>query len=136
MLAGARPADPATTTATAGSIAGPAQPDESWDDPHTLAAINSQLSVVLNVVLSTIATGVAVWLVAKGWDEASRVGLAFTAGLTVCIAEVVVFGGYVGRVDRAKEKEKKKKEVKSVVKVWGDGDGEGIDELRETKKIR
>ncbi|RPA99192.1 hypothetical protein L873DRAFT_1684444 [Choiromyces venosus 120613-1] len=90
------------------------------EDEYTFQDLKSQLSITANVLLSTIATSVAVWMVASGWDVPQRFALAFTCSIVVCIAEVVVFNGYLRKVDESRklEKIKAKNEVKEVVNVW------------------
>jgi len=90
------------------------------EDEYTFQDLKSQLSIIANVLLSTIATSVAVWMVASGWDVPQRFALAFASSIVVCIAEVVVFNGYLRKVDESRklEKVKAKNEVKEVVNVW------------------
>ncbi|KAL7271040.1 Vacuolar ATPase assembly integral membrane protein [Rhizina undulata] len=91
---------------------------EGIDDDFTMKDLKSQLSIIANVLLSTFATAVAVWMVASSWDVPERLALAFTTALVVCIAEVVIFGGYMRRMEEGKAREKNKKETKEVVYTW------------------
>lgn len=90
------------------------------EDEYTFQDLKSQLSVIANVLLSTIATSMAVWMAARGWDVPGRFALAFACSIVVCVAEVVVFGGYLRRIEDSKREEKARinREVKEVVNVW------------------
>jgi hypothetical protein len=101
---------------------------EAYDEEMTWADVKRQLTVIFNVLLSTIATAAAVWKVAGGWDTPQRLGAAFAAALVVAVAEVALFGGYVRRLEEAatKEGEKKERKVETGVK-WVVG-REGVKE--------
>ena len=106
------------------------------EDDYTFQDLKSQLSVIANVLLSTIATSVAVWMAAKGWDVPQRFALAFTCSIVVCVAEVVVFGGFLRRVEESKRQEKARaeNEVKEVINVWEiGGANKAIDEVRRRR---
>ncbi|KAH8148386.1 uncharacterized protein LAJ45_07488 [Morchella importuna] len=97
------------------------QPHTSADDEdgeYTINDLKSHLSIIANILLSVVATSVAVWMVANSWDVPERLALAMTCSLVVAIAEVVVFGGYVRRIEESRSEEKKRCEVKEVVKSW------------------
>lgn len=90
------------------------------EDEYTYNDLKSHLSIIVNILLSVLATSAAVWKVASGWDVPERLALAFTSSLVVCVAEVVVFGGYLRRIDESRQAEKKRdqNEEKVVVNVW------------------
>lgn len=90
------------------------------EDEYTYQDLKSHLSIIANVLLSVVATSAAVWKVASSWDVPERMALAFMSSLVVCIAEVVVFSGYLRRIDESKQVEKKRaeKEEKVIVNVW------------------
>ncbi|GMF57520.1 unnamed protein product [[Candida] boidinii] len=96
------------------------------DEPHQSAAqqmkeVRNQLTTILNVFVSVASVGYAVWY----WSGSSmgsyhlndgyRVLLALAFALLVLVAEVVVFSGYLRRVDEAREKERGKREVRTVL---------------------
>lgn len=88
------------------------------EDDYTLKDLKSDLSLIANVVLSVLATAGAVWAAASGWAVPARFAMAFTSSLVVCLAEVVVLGGYFRRIGEAKSAEKKMVEKKEVLKTW------------------
>lgn len=98
------------------------------DDPNdpnmTPSQINKQIkeqvTTVFNILLSVISVVMAIWY----WSRSSsrfpieiRILLCLFFGLLVLIAEVVVYNGYLQRLDEAKIKERSKKERKKVVKT-------------------
>lgn len=101
---------------TGGDVDG--QQEQEEENAFLMADLRTQMTVIVNVLLSTVATAVAVWMVAGGYDVPARLGAAFTTALVVCVAEVVLFGGYVRRIQEAREREAKKKEEKEVVGTW------------------
>jgi hypothetical protein len=90
----------------------------SQDDDLTYKEVNRQVSVIFNVLVTVICCGIAIWIAARRWSTPPRLALAMTGSLVVGIAEVVVYTGYLRRINEAKIKEKKKKEVKSVQDSW------------------
>lgn len=103
------------------------------EDEYTYNDLKSHLSIIANILLSVLATSAAVWKVASGWEVPERLALAFTSSLVVCVAEVVVFGGYLRRIDESRQAEKKRvqNEEKVVVNVWELGPTEEIPKKRE-----
>lgn len=89
----------------------------SWDDEFTWREVKDQIAVIFNMLFSTFATAAAVWLVAWSWETTLRLGLAFTSALVVLIAEVVIYAGYLRRIEESKAKEKRKPERKRIVQV-------------------
>ena len=59
-----------------------------------------------------------------------------SSALAVAIAEVVVYSGYVRKVQEAKQAEKKKPEIKEIVASWvlDRGQGGGKDGLATSKE--
>ncbi|KAG7730076.1 hypothetical protein KL933_001156 [Ogataea haglerorum] len=80
--------------------------------------VKHQLTTIVNVLISVVSVAYAVWYWTGSvnlFNDATRVLLALFAAILVLVAEVVVFGGYLRRVDEAKQRERKKKEVRKVV---------------------
>lgn len=94
----------------------------------TWREVKAQISVIFNILLSTLATAAAVWMVAGGWDVPARMAAAFASAIVVAVAEVVLFGGYVRRLDAAKRADATARETKEVVGVWEVGTA-GVREL-------
>ncbi|KAI5805871.1 endoplasmic reticulum-based factor for assembly of V-ATPase-domain-containing protein [Geopyxis carbonaria] len=88
----------------------------SWNE------VKSQITVIFNVLLSTFATAAAVWKVASGLDVPERLATAFVSALVVLIAEVVLFMGYIRRLDGAKKVNGTEKNVDGgkaeVLRTW------------------
>ncbi|KAI5814954.1 endoplasmic reticulum-based factor for assembly of V-ATPase-domain-containing protein [Pyronema omphalodes] len=104
-----------------------AEAEEVVEDEMTWKEVQSQIAVIFNVMLSVFATAAAVWKVAGGWDVPERLAVAFGAAILVGVAEVVLFMGYVRRLDQGKKVEGKKKDVTSIKAVWE----VGVDGVKE-----
>ncbi|GMG19758.1 unnamed protein product [Ambrosiozyma monospora] len=103
------------------------------DEYDTLTAsqqskqLKQQLTTIFNIFISVASVGYAVWY----WSGSSmrlndgvRILLCLFFSLLVLVAEVVMFGGYLKKIDDARIVERKKKEVKHVVEtVTFSGDG-------------
>ncbi|GMF03840.1 unnamed protein product [Ambrosiozyma monospora] len=89
--------------------------------------LKQQLTTIFNIFISVVSVGYAVWY----WSGSSmrlndgvRILLCLFFSLLVLVAEVVMFGGYLKKIDDARIVERKKKEVKHVVEtVTFSGDG-------------
>lgn len=126
---------PASSVANA--FASNHQPQDSEDDEITYADINRQMTLILNVLVSIVACGSAIWMIARWWPTPARLAISMIGSIVVGIAEVVVYGGYLRRVGEAKGKSKDLKEVKEVVKTWivGGGDEGSETDIREEPVI-
>jgi hypothetical protein len=90
----------------------------SQEDDLTYKEINRQIGLIFNVLVSIIACGIAIWIAARRWSAPPRLALSMAGSLIVGIAEVVVYTGYLRRLNEAKVMEKKKKEVVSIHDSW------------------
>lgn len=80
--------------------------------------VKNQITTIINVLVSVASVAYAAWYwTGSSWglDPVWRVLFMVLAGLLVLIAEVVVYMGYIRRVDEARTRERAKKEVKKVV---------------------
>lgn len=80
--------------------------------------VNYQLTTVVNVLLTTGSTGYALWYwtgTSTHMNHAYRVLLSLAAALLVLVAEVVIFNGYLRRVDDSRRRERAKVEQREVV---------------------
>ncbi|RLV94747.1 Vacuolar ATPase assembly integral membrane protein VPH2 [Spathaspora sp. JA1] len=82
--------------------------------------LKHQLTTIVNILISVGSVAYTIWY----WTESSwglpvsyRLLLSIFFGLLVLIAEVVVYLGYLNKIDDARVREKKKKEVKKVIKT-------------------
>jgi len=88
------------------------------DDDITYSDVSRQMTLILNVLVSIVACAAALWMVARYWSTPARLGLSMSGSILVGIAEVVVYAGYLRRLEEAKGKAKKLGEVKEIVKTW------------------
>jgi len=88
------------------------------EDDITYTDISRQITLILNVLISVVACGAAIWIAARWWDTPARLALSMSGSLLVGIAEVVVYSGYIRRLAEAKQKEGAVKEIKEIVKTW------------------
>jgi hypothetical protein len=88
------------------------------DDEITFAEVKRQATLIINVLVSVICCAVFLWIAARRWSVEARLALSMTGALVVAIAEVVIFGGYLRRLQEAKQTERKKVEVKTVENTW------------------
>jgi hypothetical protein len=88
------------------------------EDDITYTDVSRQITLILNVLISVVACGAAIWIAARWWDTPARLALSMSGSLLVGIAEVVVYSGYIRRLAEAKQKEGAVKEIKEIVKTW------------------
>ncbi|KGK38380.1 hypothetical protein JL09_g2414 [Pichia kudriavzevii] len=84
--------------------------------------VKHQLTTILNVFITCVSSGYAMWYwsgssLGLASDYAIRMLLSLVVAIIVLIAEVVVFGGYVRKVDEARERERASVERKTVVET-------------------
>ncbi|ODV93013.1 hypothetical protein PACTADRAFT_87265 [Pachysolen tannophilus NRRL Y-2460] len=82
--------------------------------------LKHQLTTIVNILISVVSVMYAIWYWTGSstyMDDGARILMSLFFGLLVLVAEVVVFNGYLLKLDDAKEKERKKKEVKKVVET-------------------
>lgn len=82
--------------------------------------VKEQLTTIVNVLVTCGLVAFAVWYwtgTSMNVQVSQRVFLSLFFGLLVLVAEVVVYNGYLRRMEEAKAKERKKKEVKKVVET-------------------
>jgi TMEM199 family protein len=88
------------------------------EDDITYEDVNRQITLIFNVLISVVACAAAIWVAAKWWDTPARLALSMSGSLLVGVAEVVVYSGYIRRLEEAKGKEGAVKEAKEIVKTW------------------
>jgi len=121
-------------TASQGHLFPPTQHEIFEDDEVTYADINRQMALIANVLISIIACSVAIWKAAWHWEVPARLALAMAGSITVAVAEVAIYAGYLGRIQDAKKVEKRKVEKKVIAKSWViEGRREG--DVKPAKKI-
>jgi uncharacterized membrane protein len=84
--------------------------------------VKHQITTIFNIFITVISAGYAVWY----WSGSSmglvdveqyglRILMSLFVGILVLVAEVVVFGGYLRKIDEAKERERNTVEEKVVI---------------------
>jgi len=91
------------------------------EDEMTYSDVNRQMTLIFNVIVTIVACGVSIWLIARHFSAPTRLALSMGGALIVGVAEVVIYAGYIRRLGEAKTKEKKTKEVKSISETWATG---------------
>ena len=109
--------------------------DVGEDEEMTYADINRQMALIINILISIVACSVAIWLAARHWGTASRLGLSMGGSGAVAVAEAVVYAGYLRRLKEARDKGKKEPEIKEIMKTWVIGGGEKTNE-RDVKLVK
>lgn len=96
--------------------------DEDISPAKAHKELKNEITTIVNVIISVVSVVWACWY----WTDSSmniqdsyRVLLCISFGLLVLVAEVVVYMGYINRIEEAKAKERSKKETKKVVKTIG-----------------
>jgi uncharacterized membrane protein YidH (DUF202 family) len=85
--------------------------------------VKHQLTTIVNVLITVVSVGYAVWywsgssMGLNGKNDATRLLLSIFASIVVLVAEVVVFSGYLRKVDESREKEKNIIESRSIVET-------------------
>lgn len=82
--------------------------------------LKNQLTTIVNILISVASVAYAVWYwTGSSWglQDSYRVLVSLFFGLLVLVAEVVVYLGYLNKVEDARIREQKKKEVKKVIRT-------------------
>lgn len=98
------------------------------DDEITYSDLNRQMALILNILVSIVACSVAIWMASSHWSTPKRLGLSMGGSGLIGIGEVVVYAGYLRRLQQAKEKGKKHVEVKEILKTWVIGGESPVEE--------
>ncbi|ODV91165.1 hypothetical protein CANCADRAFT_2883 [Tortispora caseinolytica NRRL Y-17796] len=77
-----------------------------------------EISIIINILVSTASVVVGVWTWAKHWRTGERLLLAMLSGIIIIIAEVAVYMGYIRKIKEAREIERRKREKVKVVKSY------------------
>ncbi|KAF3927274.1 hypothetical protein ABW20_dc0109669 [Dactylellina cionopaga] len=82
--------------------------------------VSDQISVILNILFSSIFTGLAVWYATSNLStyrnrEPIRVGGSVAVAIVVAVAEVVVYNSYIRKIEDAKTRERSTTEVKALL---------------------
>ncbi|RDI77402.1 hypothetical protein Vi05172_g12630 [Venturia inaequalis] len=110
--------DPFNPRISQGHLFPPTKQESEEDDEVTYADINRQMALIANVLISIVACSIAIWKAAWHWPVPSRLALAMAGSVTVAVAEVAIYAGYLGRIADAKKVERKKVEKKTIQSSW------------------
>ncbi|EWC45044.1 hypothetical protein DRE_06324 [Drechslerella stenobrocha 248] len=82
--------------------------------------VSDQISVILNILFSSIFTGLAIWFATSNLAtykhrQPLRVGASILVAVIVAIAEVVLYSSYMRKINDAKTQERSKPEVKTLL---------------------
>lgn len=82
--------------------------------------LKNQITTIVNILISVASVAYAIWY----WTESSwklpdsyRILLCLFFALLVLVAEVVVYLGYLNKIEEARKTERSKKEVKKVIRT-------------------
>jgi len=101
-----------------GAAASAKSPIAVEEDDTTYQDINRQMTLIINVLVTIIASSVTIWMAARYWSTPQRLALSMTGSIVIAAAEVVIYMGYIKRVEDAKVDERKRREAKEVVETW------------------
>lgn len=95
------------------------QPDDKFDPKRAQREVRSHITTIFNIILSVLSVSYGIWY----WTDTSwkirdsyRVLLCLFFGGLVLVAEVVMYIGYLRRLDEARDRERNKKEIRRVVR--------------------
>lgn len=97
--------------------------------------INNQLTTIFNVLVSIGAVGWAFWYWCSNWPLGGRTLMSLFAAGLAGVAEVVVYTGYLRRVEESKKRSRKQAESKRVIKEYVFQGGKEIAKPRESEKV-
>lgn len=95
--------------------------DEPFDAVRQHKETKTHITTMFNIFISVASVVYAIWY----WTDSSwgirdsyRVLLCLLFGILILVAEVVVYMGYLRRIEEAKVRERSKKEVKKVIRSF------------------
>ncbi|EPS40319.1 hypothetical protein H072_5876 [Dactylellina haptotyla CBS 200.50] len=92
------------------------------DDIHSITKeISDQISVILNMLFSSIFMGLAIWYATANLStyrnrESLRVGASIAVAFVVAAAEISLYSSYIRKMEDAKTRERSQPEIKTLVK--------------------
>ncbi|KAF4974455.1 hypothetical protein FZEAL_8626 [Fusarium zealandicum] len=88
------------------------------DEDVSFTEVHRQVTLIINFLVSIAGVAATLWIAARWWSVTPRLFLTLGGSILVAIAEVVVYSGYMWRMDEARKKEGKVTEVKEVMESW------------------
>lgn len=95
--------------------------DEPFDRVKQHKETKTHITTMFNIFISVASVVYAIWYwtdTSWGIRDSYRVLLCLFFGIIILVAEVVVYMGYLRRIEEAKVKERNKKEVKKVIRSF------------------
>lgn len=93
--------------------------DKPYNPAREIKETKSHITTIFNILISVLSVVYAIWY----WTDTSwkikdsyRVLLCLFFGLLILVAEVVVYIGYLNKIEDARTREQNKKEVKRVIR--------------------
>jgi len=105
-------------TSTYGAAAVTKSPVSNEEDDVTYEDVNRQITLIINVLVTIIASSVTIWMAARYWATPARLALSMGCSILIAAAEVAIYLGYIRRIKGAKTEEQRRKEAKEIVNTW------------------
>lgn len=96
----------------------PSSHAEDGEEEVTYADVNRQVALIINILISIVACSCAIWMASGHWSTPRRLGLSMAGGGLVGIAEVVVYAGYLRKIQAAKKESRRRVETKTITRTW------------------
>jgi len=103
---------------TYGAAAVTKSPVSNEEDDVTYEDVNRQITLIINVLVTIIASSVTIWMAARYWATPARLALSMGCSVLIAAAEVAIYMGYIRRIKGAKTEEQRRKEAKEIVNTW------------------
>lgn len=103
---------------TYGAAAVTKSPVNTDEDDVSYEDVNRQITLIINVLVTIIASSVTIWMAARWWPTPARLALSMGCSLLIAAAEVAIYMGYIRRIKGAKTEEQRRKEAKEIVDTW------------------
>lgn len=98
--------------------------EDKFDEPYNPAQAHKEtrthITTMFNILISVVSVVYAIWYwtdTSWGLRDSYRILLCLFFGILILVAEVVVYMGYLNKIEEARIKERKKKEVKKVIRT-------------------
>jgi len=103
---------------TYGAAAVTRSPVNNEEDDVSYEDVNRQITLIINVLVTVIASSVTIWMAARWWPTPARLALSMGCSFLIAAAEVAIYMGYIRRIKGAKTEEQRRKEAKEIVNTW------------------
>lgn len=107
---------------------------QTQSNAKAIKETNHHLTTIFNILITVGSVFYAVWYWTGSstyFNDAYRVLLSLFFSVVVLIAEVVVFGGYLRKVEEARKVERSKREVKTIISSYHTNSNPGTVNAKE-----